>query len=83
MKTMTCKQMGGPCDMAMHANTAEEMMKAGAAHIMSMAAMPEDKGHNEAMQMMQDMQAHPEMPENQAWTADFMAKFAAMPEDME
>ena len=27
MKTMTCKQMGGPCDAAFHGNTADEVIK--------------------------------------------------------
>ena len=27
MKTMTCKQLGGPCDLALHGNTADEVIK--------------------------------------------------------
>ena len=28
MKTMTCKQLGGPCDLAFSASTADEVIKA-------------------------------------------------------
>ncbi len=28
MKTMTCTQMGGPCDVPFHGNTADEVIKA-------------------------------------------------------
>ena len=28
MKTMTCEQMGGPCDAAFHGETADEVIKA-------------------------------------------------------
>ena len=28
MKTMTCKQLGGPCDLAFHGNSADEVIKA-------------------------------------------------------
>ena len=33
MKTMTCKQMGGPCDLAFHGNTADEVIKAEDKHL--------------------------------------------------
>ncbi len=33
MKTMTCKQLGGPCDLALQANTADEIIKAQDKHL--------------------------------------------------
>jgi len=33
MKTMTCAQMGGMCDAAITANTKDEMMSKGMAHL--------------------------------------------------
>jgi predicted small metal-binding protein len=50
MKTLTCKEMGGPCDTPISAETKEEMMSAGMAHLKSehpemaadIEAMPKD-----------------------------------------
>lgn len=36
MKTMTCKQMGGPCDLGFHGNTADEVIKAQDKHLKEM-----------------------------------------------
>jgi hypothetical protein len=36
MKTMTCKQLGGPCDKEFHANTFEEMATLSKQHGMEM-----------------------------------------------
>lgn len=33
MKTMTCRQMGGPCDEKIQGATPEEMMNNGMAHV--------------------------------------------------
>jgi len=33
MKTITCKALGGPCDAPLSANSYDEMMKAGWAHV--------------------------------------------------
>ena len=33
MKTMTCKQLGGPCDLAHHGDSADEIIKAQDAHL--------------------------------------------------
>ncbi len=33
MKTMTCKQMGGPCDTAFQGNTGDEVIKAQDIHL--------------------------------------------------
>ena len=74
---MTCKQMGGPCDTAMHAATAEEMMNEGGKHIKEMAAKG-DEGHQKALAMMDK---GPDSPENKAWIEKFHADFAELPED--
>jgi hypothetical protein len=36
MKTMTCKQLGGPCDLAHHGATADEVIKAQDRHLREM-----------------------------------------------
>jgi len=35
MKTITCRQMGGPCDMAFTGTTPKEVMDQGAQHVMA------------------------------------------------
>jgi hypothetical protein len=76
MKTMTCKQMGGPCDVAFQAETADEMMKMGASHLEEMAASG-DEGHVAAKKMMDDAVTNPEMAKS--WNDKFQADFAALP----
>jgi hypothetical protein len=44
MKKMTCKDLGGSCDVEMTAETAEEMMKKGGDHVNELAAAG-DKAH--------------------------------------
>ena len=75
MKSMTCKEMGGPCDTKISGNTADELMKSGSDHIGSM----DDDGHKKAVTMMEDMKNKPE--EAKTWDNDFKAKFDALPED--
>lgn len=74
MKSMTCRQMGGPCDTAITGNTAEEMMANGAAHIHSMT----DDGHKKAVEMMDAAAKDPAM--NKQWMDKFSTDFAALPE---
>jgi predicted small metal-binding protein len=47
MKTMTCKQLGGPCDLAHHGNTADEVIKAQDAHLKKVVASG-DEAHEGA-----------------------------------
>ena len=75
MKTMTCKQMGGPCDMPIHGETAQEMSVNGAKHLME----SNDEAHKGAIAMMQGMQNDPAAQEK--WNEDFARQFAQLPED--
>lgn len=75
MKTMTCKQMGGPCDMPIHGEIAQELSDNGAKHLKEAT----DEGHKQALAMMEDMQKDPVA--GQKWTEDFNRKFAELPED--
>ncbi len=54
MKTMTCKQLGGACDVQFHANTFEEMAELSKKHGMQMFKAG-DKEHLEAMNKMQEL----------------------------
>ena len=79
MKTMTCKQMGGPCDAPIHGNTAEEMMNNGAKHLQEAAAKG-DEAHKKVMTMMEEMQKNPESDSNKQWNEKFKKDFAALSE---
>jgi len=78
MKTMTCKQLGGACDMEFTANTFEEMAEMSKAHGMEMF-QANDAAHLEAMGAMKELMQSPE--KMQAWFAEIKAEFDALPEN--
>ena len=78
MKTMTCRQMGGPCDVQIHGNTADEVIKGGEKHIRDMIASG-DETHKSAMQMMDDMRKNPQS--GMEWYKKTQSDFTALPED--
>ena len=51
MKTMTCKEMGGPCDLPHHGATADEVIKAQDSHLKEMVAGGDD-AHQGALKEM-------------------------------
>ena len=78
MKTMTCRQMGGPCDTPIHGNTADELIKNGDAHLTAMVAQG-DESHKEAAKMMADMKQNP--ASGMEWYEKMKRDFEALPED--
>jgi len=80
MKTMTCKQLYGPCDALIHGVTAEEMMENSKKHAMEMVAKG-DKVHIDAMEAMknQHMDMNPEAVKQ--WMEKFQNEFTAQPKD--
>jgi len=76
MKTMTCKQLGGSCDVEFHAETFDEMAKLSHAHG---TEMREDPDHQKAMQAMMELMKEPEAM--QKWFGERKAEFDALPED--
>lgn len=78
MKTMSCKQMGGPCDHAMHGNTADEVIKEGEKHLKEMMVNG-DQSHKAAMNMMNEMRKNPSS--GIEWYTKTKDSFAALPED--
>jgi hypothetical protein len=69
MKTMTCKDMGGPCDESMTAASAEEMIAMGGAHVHATL----DDAHKAIAADMAAM-----TPESsQAWNDEFSKKWDA------
>ena len=77
MKTMTCKQLGGACDMEFHANTFDEMAEISKNHGMEMF----QKGDQEHLKAMNDMQELMKSPDGmKEWFENKRKEFDALPE---
>jgi len=78
MKTMTCNQLGGACDLEFHAGTFDEMAEMSKKHGSEMFEQG-DEAHKQAMQkMMQMMQSPDAMNE---WMESKRKEFEALPEN--
>jgi hypothetical protein len=78
MKTMTCKQLGGACDKAFHANSFEEIAEMSKKHGMEMF----QKGDQAHIEAMNEMREHMKAPESMnAWFENKRKEFDALPED--
>lgn len=78
MKTMTCKHMGGPCDLPLHGQTADEIIKAQDRHLKEMVANG-DETHECALK---DMKGRWKKPiSGMAWYRRIKRDFASLPED--
>ncbi|HTD08046.1 MAG TPA: hypothetical protein VK680_04060 [Solirubrobacteraceae bacterium] len=78
MKTMTCKQLGGPCDLPHHGNTADEVIKAQDKHLNEAVAQG-DATHESALKEMKGRWKHP--ISGMGWYRKAKRDFAALPED--
>lgn len=78
MKTMTCSQLGGPCDLPHHGNTANEVIKAQDNHLKEMVASG-DETHTSASREMQGRWKKP--ISGMGWYRKAKRDFAALPED--
>jgi len=78
MKTMTCKQLGGACDLKFHANTFEEMAEMSKKHGMEMFQKG-DEAHLKAMNEMQELMKSPEAMKE--WFETKRKEFDALPEN--
>jgi len=78
MKTMTCNQLGGACEIEFHANTFEEMADMSKKHGTEMFQI-EDKDHLKAMNEMQELMNSPEATKE--WFESKREEFDALPED--
>ena len=78
MKTMTCKQLGGACDVEFHAATFEEMAEQSKNHGMEMFQSG-DAAHLEAMNKMRKLMQTPKgMTE---WFDNMRKEFDSTPKD--
>jgi len=76
MKTMTCKQLGGACDLAFHAETFEEMAQQSKDHGTEMFRVG-DQAHLKAMDEMNTLMQKPNAM--QSWFAEKRNAFEALP----
>jgi hypothetical protein len=72
MKKMTCKELGGSCDMVFEAETFEEMAMLSQAHGKEMFEK-QDADHLVAMDKMTELMKNP--AEMQKWMGEMMALF--------
>jgi predicted small metal-binding protein len=78
MKTMTCRQLGGACDLKLRGETADEVIKAQDRHLKEMTAAG-DETHADARQAMKGRWKHP--ISGMGWYRDTKHSFATLPRD--
>jgi predicted secreted protein len=78
MKTMTCKQMGGPCDTAFQGDNADEVIKAQDRHLKDMVAGGDDT-HQGALKDMKGRWKNPIA--GMGWYRQTKKAFATLPDD--
>jgi predicted small metal-binding protein len=77
MKTMTCKQLGGPCDFQLHGATADEVITAQDRHLNDSVA-DGDTTHEDALKAMKGRWKRPIA--GMGWYRKTKRDFAALPE---
>jgi len=78
MKTMTCKQLGGPCDFVLRGDTADAVIKLQDKHLKEMVAGG-DETHSSALKEMKGRWKHP--LSGMAWYRNTKRDFAGLPEE--
>ena len=78
MKTMTCAQLGGPCDLALSGESADEVIKAQDRHL-NEAVASGDTAHEKALEDMKGRWKHP--IKGMGWYRATKKEFAALPDD--
>jgi len=79
MKTMTCKQLGGPCDLEHHGKDHNEVIKAQDRHLKAQVAAG-DETHREAHEAMRGRWKRP--ISGLGWYRDVKREFASLPDDV-
>ena len=80
MKTMTCKQLGGACDLIFQGNSFEEMAELSKKHGMQMFQIG-DEDHLDAMNKMKEvMKSQGDM---ETWFKAKRKEFDELPDDIE
>jgi hypothetical protein len=78
MKTMTCRQLGGPCDFPLHGDTADEVIKAQDKHLKEIVAGG-DETHSSVLGEMKGRWRRP--VSGMKWYRNTRRDFAALSED--
>ncbi len=81
MKTMTCNQLGGACDMEFHANTFDEISEMSKQHGMEMF-QKNDEPHLQAMHKMRELMQSVESNSMQEWLKNKREEFDALPDNV-
>ncbi len=76
MKSMTCEDLGGPCEFAHWASSADEIIKAQDKHLREMVAVG-DRTHTNALNEMKRRWRHPVSA--MGWYLATKREFAACP----
>lgn len=77
MKTMTCRQLGGVCDLEHQGEAPDDVIQAQDRHLKE-AEKAGDAGHQEAREAMKSRWRHPKRSTD--WYRDMKTKFASLPE---
>jgi hypothetical protein len=77
MKSMTCRQLGGPCDVPHRGTSADDVIKAQDQHLKDMVAGG-DTAHEDALKDMKGRWKHP--IRGMGWYREAKSNFAALPE---
>ena len=78
MKTMTCGDLGGPCEFALRGSTADEVIKAQDKHLKDAVATGDD-AHQSALDAMKGRWKRP--ISGMGWYRATKRTFAGLPED--
>ncbi|GAB3294165.1 hypothetical protein EK0264_13060 [Epidermidibacterium keratini] len=78
MKTMTCQQLGGPCELPHHGESADDIIKDQDQHLKDAVAAG-DAAHEPANKEMRGRWKHPK--KSLGWYNDVKKTFAGLPED--
>ena len=78
MKTMTCKQLGGPCDLPLNGDTADEVIKAQDKHLNEIVSSG-DETHKSALKEMKGRWKRP--LSGMGWYRKTKRDFAALQDD--
>jgi len=78
MKTMTCKELGGPCDFPHRGSTADDVIKAQDKHLKEVVAGG-DHTHEDALKAMKGRWRHP--ISGMGWYRTTKRRFAELPQD--
>jgi len=79
VKTMTCRQLGGPCEHAHQGDSADNIIKAQDAHL-KQAVDAGDSSHEAARSDMKGRWRHPKKAMD--WYGSAKKQFAELPDDV-